>query len=315
MELILAVDLRGGLVVHGAAGARETYRPLDWGLAPSAEPEEYLTALRPRHVYIADLDRIMGTGDHAALIARLAPRVATCYVDAGFASAGRVPGRDGVRAGARDRDGRRTPSATARTASSRSTAATAACSRTARTRSRSLTGCATSHSRAHLYLEIGSVGTGRGIDTALLARVRSASDRRLLYGGGVASDGRPRPARRRRLRRRDRRDRGPPRCDPARRGQEGRVALITLEGIDGTGKSTLVRLLETRLADLDPVFTREPTTAWTGQAVRRGIAEEVDPIAEALLFAADHAAHIATVVRPALAEGRLVVSDRYSDSR
>ena len=93
------------------------------------------------------------------------------------------------------------------------------------------------------------------------------------------------------------------------------MALITLEGIDGTGKSTLVRRLEDRLADLDPVFTREPTTAWTGQAVRRGIAEEIDPIAEALLFAADHAAHVATVVRPALAEGRLVISDRYSDSR
>ena len=93
------------------------------------------------------------------------------------------------------------------------------------------------------------------------------------------------------------------------------MALITLEGIDGTGKSTLVRLLEDRLADLDPVFTREPTTTWTGQAVRRGIAEEIDPIAEALLFAADHAAHVTTVVRPALAEGRLVVSDRYSDSR
>lgn len=93
------------------------------------------------------------------------------------------------------------------------------------------------------------------------------------------------------------------------------MALITLEGIDGTGKSTLVRLLEGRLADLDPVFTREPTALWTGQAVRRGIAEEVDPIAEALLFAADHAANIATVVRPALAAGKLVVSDRYSDSR
>ena len=93
------------------------------------------------------------------------------------------------------------------------------------------------------------------------------------------------------------------------------MALITLEGIDGTGKSTLIRLLEKRLADLDPVFTREPTTDWTGEAVRRGIAEEVDPVAEALLFAADHAAHVATVVRPALAEGRLVISDRYSDSR
>jgi dTMP kinase len=93
------------------------------------------------------------------------------------------------------------------------------------------------------------------------------------------------------------------------------VVLITLEGIDGTGKSTLVRLLESRLADLDPLFTREPTTLWTGEAVRRGIAEEVDPIAEALLFAADHAAHVATVVKPGLAAGRIVISDRYSDSR
>jgi dTMP kinase len=93
------------------------------------------------------------------------------------------------------------------------------------------------------------------------------------------------------------------------------MVLITLEGIDGTGKSTLVRALAGFLADLDPVFTREPTESWTGGAVRRGIAEEVDPIAEALLFAADHAHHVATVVRPALAEGRLVISDRYSDSR
>jgi len=93
------------------------------------------------------------------------------------------------------------------------------------------------------------------------------------------------------------------------------MVLITLEGIDGSGKTTLVTQLQHRLADLEPVFTREPTTAWTGRAVRRGIAEEVDPIAEALLFAADHAAHLASVVRPALALGRAVLSDRYSDSR
>ena len=93
------------------------------------------------------------------------------------------------------------------------------------------------------------------------------------------------------------------------------MALITLEGIDGTGKSTLMRALAGLLADLDPVFTREPTESWTGEAVRRGIAEEIDPVAEALLFAADHAHHIASVVRPALEAGRLVVSDRYSDSR
>ena len=93
------------------------------------------------------------------------------------------------------------------------------------------------------------------------------------------------------------------------------MVLITLEGIDGTGKTTLITHLQHRLADLEPVFTREPTSAWIGRAVRRGIAEEIDPVAEALLFTADHAAHLASVVRPALAEGRPVISDRYSDSR
>jgi dTMP kinase len=91
--------------------------------------------------------------------------------------------------------------------------------------------------------------------------------------------------------------------------------LITLEGIDGSGKSTLHSALRELLQDLDPVFTREPGATWVGDSVRRAIAEQIDPVTEATLFVADHAAHLATVVRPALAEGRLVISDRYSDSR
>ena len=93
------------------------------------------------------------------------------------------------------------------------------------------------------------------------------------------------------------------------------LLLVTIEGIDGTGKSTLLTALKARLADLDPVFTREPGATWVGESVRRAIAEQIDPITEATLFVADHAAHLATVVRPALAEGKLVISDRYSDSR
>jgi len=91
--------------------------------------------------------------------------------------------------------------------------------------------------------------------------------------------------------------------------------LITLEGIDGSGKSTLHESLRDHLKDLDPVFTREPGATWVGDSVRRAIAEQIDPVTEATLFVADHAAHLAKVVRPALAEGRLVISDRYSDSR
>jgi len=91
--------------------------------------------------------------------------------------------------------------------------------------------------------------------------------------------------------------------------------LITLEGIDGSGKSTLHASLKDLLSDLDPLMTREPGATWVGDQVRRAIKEQTDPITEATLFVADHAAHLAKVVRPALAEGRLVISDRYSDSR
>ncbi len=91
--------------------------------------------------------------------------------------------------------------------------------------------------------------------------------------------------------------------------------LITLEGIDGSGKSTLHVALGYELSHLSPVMTREPGATWIGEQVRRAIAEHGDPVAEALLFVADHAAHLREVVRPALVEDRLVISDRYIDSR
>jgi dTMP kinase len=96
---------------------------------------------------------------------------------------------------------------------------------------------------------------------------------------------------------------------------EGKLLLITLEGIDGSGKSTLHQALQVLLADIDPVFTREPGATWVGESVRRAIAEQIDPVTEATLFVADHAAHLAKIIRPALSEGKLVISDRYSDSR
>ncbi|MCP1663141.1 dTMP kinase [Methanocalculus sp. AMF5] len=77
----------------------------------------------------------------------------------------------------------------------------------------------------------------------------------------------------------------------------------------------MIESLKTRLADIDCVFTREPGATWIGEAVRRVIAEETDPIAEALLFVADHAVHLKTVVLPALSEEKIVISDRFTDSR
>ena len=90
--------------------------------------------------------------------------------------------------------------------------------------------------------------------------------------------------------------------------------LITLEGIDGSGKSSV----HSALADAYPgaTLTREPTDSWYGDAVMRSIEEpDADPLAELFLYTADHAAHLASTVRPALSAGDLVISDRYSDSR
>jgi len=90
--------------------------------------------------------------------------------------------------------------------------------------------------------------------------------------------------------------------------------LVTLEGLDGSGKTTVVDSLQ---ADRPKAtFTQEPTESWYGEAVRRSLDDEdADPIAELFLYTADHAAHLADVVRPALERGELVISDRYSDSR
>jgi len=91
--------------------------------------------------------------------------------------------------------------------------------------------------------------------------------------------------------------------------------LVTLEGIDGSGKTTAWEALrETRREGY--TFTREPTDSWYGDAVERSIRDaDADPLAEAFLYVADHAAHLSRVVRPALERDDVVVSDRYSDSR
>jgi dTMP kinase len=92
--------------------------------------------------------------------------------------------------------------------------------------------------------------------------------------------------------------------------------LITLEGIDGGGKTTVASALEATLSSDGAVFTREPTDSWYGDAVERSIGDDnADSLAELFLYTADHADHLSRVIRPALDDGAIVVSDRYSDSR
>ena len=90
--------------------------------------------------------------------------------------------------------------------------------------------------------------------------------------------------------------------------------LVTLEGIDGSGKTTVWEVLREEYPDA--TFTREPTDSWYGEAVARSIGDEsADPLAELFLYTADHADHLSRVVEPALERGDLVISDRFSDSR
>jgi len=95
--------------------------------------------------------------------------------------------------------------------------------------------------------------------------------------------------------------------------------FITFEGIDGSGKSTQLRLLGNFLKanGCDALLTREPGGTQLGLRLRAALldaAEEVDPLTELLVFAADRAQHVRRLVRPALDEGRLVISDRYADA-
>jgi dTMP kinase len=95
--------------------------------------------------------------------------------------------------------------------------------------------------------------------------------------------------------------------------------FITCEGIDGSGKSTQLRLLGNylRARGCDLLVTREPGGTPLGLRLRATLLdaeEQVDPLTELLVFAADRAQHVRRLLRPALAAGKVVISDRYADA-
>jgi dTMP kinase len=100
--------------------------------------------------------------------------------------------------------------------------------------------------------------------------------------------------------------------------QHSRGLFIALEGGDGAGKSTQGGLLRAWLKGLGHtvVVTCEPGGTEFGRSVRELVlhGDHVAPRAEALLFAADRAHHVETLIRPALGRGEVVITDRYVDS-
>ncbi|PWR72028.1 HisA/HisF-related TIM barrel protein [Methanospirillum lacunae] len=185
MDLILAADLKSGKIVHGKSGRRDEYRPVQTPLASTAEPIRYLQEIRPRYLYIADLDRITDAGNHDLLIPDLAGLVDSLYLDRGCRSPDDMLDCPGVknivgtetvgsdlsafRGGFLSVDmkeglvvpGGEDPAQILDAA-----------------KSWSFDGC--------ILLDIGGVGTRRGLDRPTLERFRVAYQGRLFWGGGVS---------------------------------------------------------------------------------------------------------------------------------
>jgi dTMP kinase len=106
---------------------------------------------------------------------------------------------------------------------------------------------------------------------------------------------------------------------PARRRMRNGGVFIAFEGGEGSGKSTQINLLADALRESghDVVVTFEPGATEAGRGIRDLVLHHQSPLsprAEALLFAADRAHHVDTVIRPALDARQIVLSDRYIDS-
>lgn len=99
-------------------------------------------------------------------------------------------------------------------------------------------------------------------------------------------------------------------------------AFITFEGIEGSGKSTQLARLAVALRGLghDPLVTREPGGTALGRTLRSALlapsagARAASPLTEAILMVADRHEHVAQVIAPARAAGRIVLCDRHADS-
>ncbi|HEY8463807.1 MAG TPA: dTMP kinase, partial [Bacillota bacterium] len=96
--------------------------------------------------------------------------------------------------------------------------------------------------------------------------------------------------------------------------------FITLEGPDGSGKSTQARLLAEYLqkSGREIILTREPGGTPLAEEIRKLIltptAETLEPMTEILLYTASRAQHVARIIKPALAAGKVVICERFIDS-
>jgi phosphoribosylformimino-5-aminoimidazole carboxamide ribotide isomerase len=186
MKLVLAMDLKKNLVVHGKSGQRDTYKPLHWGCSPTAEPLGFIEAIKPKFVYIADLDRIEGTGSHDRTVAECAGKVSACYADRGcrsasdFLSGYHINNVVGTETGGENLSSYQGGVLSLDIKNGSVIPYNCDPARLLRQANHwKFTGC--------IILNISAVATESGISRELIERMRSAYHRELFYGGGVAS--------------------------------------------------------------------------------------------------------------------------------
>lgn len=95
--------------------------------------------------------------------------------------------------------------------------------------------------------------------------------------------------------------------------------FITLEGVEGSGKSSVIAFLARKLEEAGQPYllTREPGGSPLGEKIRPlllEVGQDLAPLTELFMFQADRAQHVAQIIRPALQNGVWVICDRYSDS-
>ena len=185
MKLILSIDLKDGAVVHGKAGKRREYAPLKWGISPSIEPLSYVSFMKPKYLYVADLDRIALEGDHTETILKLANMVTELYADRGTTipeeylpePVKNVVGTETIAAPLEEfsggflsidiKDGKVIPDGSDPI--------------------EFLKKADTATFDGYIILNITSVGTGCGLDDAYVKKFRAATKKPLFYGGGISS--------------------------------------------------------------------------------------------------------------------------------
>lgn len=187
MDLYLATDLKSGLIVHGMSGMRDQYHPVRSLHADTADPIGFISQIRPKNLYVADLDRISHTGDHDRLIPELAAQTDLLLLDRGCRGPDDLLDLSGVKniigtetAGdlldqfsggvlSVDMKGERVIPWNADPVDF-------------------LLSCQEYSFEMVILLDIGGVGTRRGLDPHRLQSLRDAYSGPLLWGGGVSHE-------------------------------------------------------------------------------------------------------------------------------